>query len=163
MIRFGLVSEIVDISNTSVSIGFIISKLYLIELMLIWPNTIFCRWFDRRNFSTDLTDSLQSLLELLRLTFQFAFIKYSKLEVSKMLSLFCFRSLLESALHQNLWILDVKFSANAIVPFTFRCRSSQYRCDSLMLYYVLLFSKYLCSSVVRWKLFYYPNVKSGRR
>ena len=142
---------------TSVSIGFIISKLYLIELMLIWPNTIFCGWFDQRNFSMDLTDSLQSLLELLRLKFQFAFIECLKLDVSKMLLSFCFSSLLEIALHQNLWILDIKFSADVIVPFTFRCRPSRCRCDSLMLsckiLYVLLFSKYLCSFVVRWKLF----------
>ena len=69
---------------------------------------IFCGWFDRRDFSMDVTDSLQSLLELLRLKFEFAFIKYSKFDVSKILS-FYFSTLLESALHQNLRILDIKF------------------------------------------------------
>ena len=43
---------------------------------------IFRGWFDRRDFSMDLTDFLQSLLELLRLKFEFAFIKYSKVDVS---------------------------------------------------------------------------------
>ena len=81
---------------------------------------IFCGWFDRRDFSMDLKDSLQSLLELLRPKFEFAFIKYSKFDVSRILLSFCFSSLLESALHQNLRILDIKFSANAIVPFTLR-------------------------------------------
>ena len=57
---------------------------------------IFCGWFDRRDFSMDLTDSSQSLLELLRLKFEFAFIKYSKFDVSKILLSFCFSSLLES-------------------------------------------------------------------
>ena len=46
---------------------------------------IFCGWFDRRDFSMDLTDSLQSLLKLLKLKFEFAFIKYSKFDVSKIL------------------------------------------------------------------------------
>ena len=78
---------------------------------------IFCRWFDRRDFSMDLTGSLQSLLELLKLKFEFSFIKYSKFDVSKIIS-FCFSSLLESALHQNLRILDIKFLANAIVHLT---------------------------------------------
>ena len=71
---------------------------------------IFCGWFDRRDFSMDLKDSLQSLLELLRPKFEFAFIKYLKFDVSRILS-FCFSSLLESALLQNLRILDIKFSA----------------------------------------------------
>ena len=75
-------------------------------------------WFDRRDFSMDLTDSLQSLLELLKLKFEFAFIKYSKFDVSKILLSFCFSYLLESALHQSLRILDIKFSVNVIVPFT---------------------------------------------
>ena len=44
---------------------------------------VFCGWFDRRDFSMDLTDSSQSLLEQLRLKFEFAFIKYSKFDVSK--------------------------------------------------------------------------------
>ena len=78
---------------------------------------IFCGWFDRRDFSMDLTGSLQSLLELLKLKFEFSFIKYSKFDVSKIIS-FCFSSLLESALHQNLRILDIKFLANAIVHLT---------------------------------------------
>ena len=69
--------------------------------------------------SMDVTVSLQSLLELLRLKFEFAFIKYSKFDVSKILS-FCFSTLLVSVLHQNLRILDIKFSANAIAPFTLR-------------------------------------------
>ena len=69
---------------------------------------IFCGWFDRRDFSTDVTDYLQSLLELLRLKFEIVFIKYSKFDVSKILS-FCFSTLLESALHENLRILDIKF------------------------------------------------------
>ena len=76
-------------------------------------------WFDRRDFGMDAMDSLQSLLELLlRLKFEFAFIKYSKFDVSKIS--FCLGTLLESALHQDLRILDTKFSANAIVPFTLR-------------------------------------------
>ena len=63
----------------------------------------------------DLTDPLQSLLELLlKLKLEFAFIK----DLSKVLVSYCFSSPLESALHQNLRILDIKFSANAIVPFT---------------------------------------------
>ena len=62
---------------------------------------IFCGWFDRRDFSMDLKDSLQSLLELLRPKFEFAFIKYLKFDVSRILS-FCFSSPLESALLQNL-------------------------------------------------------------
>ena len=48
---------------------------------------IFCGWFDRRDFSMDLKDSLQSLLELLRPKFEFAFIKYSKFDVSRILCL----------------------------------------------------------------------------
>ena len=91
---------------------------------------IFCGWFDRRDFSMDLTDSLQSLLDLLKLKIEFAFIKYSTFDVSKILLSFCISSLLESALHQNLRILDIKISANAIVTFTLRCRC---RCDSLQL------------------------------
>ena len=101
---------------------------------------IFCGWFDRRDFSMDLTDFLQSLLELLRLKFEFAFIKYSKVDVSnrggstaaatskmerfvitiitkrsilddvaaldlplsKILLSFCFSSLFELTLHENL-------------------------------------------------------------
>ena len=46
---------------------------------------IFCGWFDRRDFSMDLTGSLQSLLELLKLKFEFSFIKYSKFDVSKII------------------------------------------------------------------------------
>ena len=94
---------------------------------------IFCGWFNRTDFSMDLTDSLQSLLELLKLKFEFAFIKYLKFDVSKILLSFCFSSLLESGLHQIHRILDIKFSANAIVPFTLRCRPSRCRSDSLML------------------------------
>ena len=63
---------------------------------------IFCGWFDRGDFSMDLANSLQSLLELLKFKSEFAFIKYSKFDVSKILLSFCFSSLLESALHQNL-------------------------------------------------------------
>ena len=62
------------------------------------------------NFS----DFLQSLLELLRRKFEFAFIKYSKFDVSKVSLSFCFSSLLESAFYQNLRILDINFSANVI-------------------------------------------------
>ena len=40
----------------------------------------FSRWFDRGDFSVDLTDSLKSLLELLKLKFELAFIKYSNFE-----------------------------------------------------------------------------------
>ena len=79
---------------------------------------IFCGRFHRRAFSMDLKGSLQSLLELPK--FEFAFIKYSKFDVSRILLSFCFSSLLQSALQQNLGILDIKFLANAIVPFTLR-------------------------------------------
>ena len=73
----------------------------------------------------DLTDSSPSLLELKFqiFKFEFAFIKYSKVDVSKKLISFCFSSRLETAL---------KFSANAIVLFTVRCRPSRFRCDSLL-------------------------------
>ena len=47
----------------------------------------------------DLTDSLQSLFDLLKLKIEFAFIKYSKFDMSKILLSFCISSLLESALH----------------------------------------------------------------
>ena len=94
---------------------------------------IFCGWFDRRDFSMDLTDSLQSLLKVLKLRFEFVFIKYLKIDVSKISLSFCFSSPLESVLHKNLRILDMKFSAYATVPFPLRCRPSRYRCNSLML------------------------------
>lgn len=81
---------------------------------------IFVGWFDQRNFSMDLTDSLQSLLELLNVKFEFAFITNLKFDENKILLSFCFSSQLESALHQNLQILNRKLSANATVPFTFR-------------------------------------------
>ena len=68
----------------------------------------------------DLKDPLQSLLKLLKLKFEFAFIKYSKSDVSKILLSFCFSSLSESMLHENLQIVDIKFSDNAIVPFILR-------------------------------------------
>ena len=138
-----MVSEIIHICKTFVSIGFSISNLYLIELMLIWwPIMIFCGWFYRRGFSMDVMDSLQSLLELLRLKFEFAFMKYSKFNVSKILS-FCFSTLLESTLHQNLRIFDIKFSANAIAPFTLRWRISRCRCDSLMLPWKMILCSFL--------------------
>ena len=50
----------------------------------------------------DLIDSLESLLGLVKLKFEFAFIKYSKFVVSKKVLSFCFSSLLDFALHQNL-------------------------------------------------------------
>ena len=46
---------------------------------------IFFGWFDRRDFNMDITDSIESLLELLKLKFEFAFIKYSKYDISKIL------------------------------------------------------------------------------
>ena len=101
--------------------------------MLIWRIMIICGWFDGRDFSMDLTDSLKSLLELIRRKFKFLVIKCSKVDVSKILLSFCFKSLLESPLYQNLQILDIKFSASSIVPFTMRWRPLRSRCDSSML------------------------------
>ena len=108
IIKFGLRN---NISNTSFSIGFSLSSLYLIELTLIWPIMIFCGWFDGRDLSMVLTDYLQSL-GLLRLKFEFSFINYSKFDFSKILLSFCFSSLLESMLHQTLQIIYIKFSAS---------------------------------------------------
>ena len=45
---------------------------------------IFCGWFDRRDFSMDLKDASQSSLELLKLKFEFVFIRdsnYQRFEV----------------------------------------------------------------------------------
>ena len=70
---------------------------------------IFCGWFDRKDLSMDFKDSLSSLLELLKLKFEFTFIKNSKFDVRKMLLSFCFSSLLEATLHQNLRIFYIKF------------------------------------------------------
>ena len=70
---------------------------------------IFCGWFDRKDLSMDFKDSLPSLLELLKLKFEFTFIKNSKFDVRKMLLPFCFSSLLEATLHQNLRIFYIKF------------------------------------------------------
>ena len=78
---------------------------------------IFFGSFDPRNFSMDYTDSLKSLLELLKFKFEFTFIKYLKFDVRHyyyyFASVLCWNP-------QYIRIIDVKFSANAIVPFTLR-------------------------------------------
>ena len=38
-----------------ISIGFIMSNLFIIELMFKWPIIICWWWFERRRFETDLT------------------------------------------------------------------------------------------------------------
>ena len=48
---------------------------------------IFFGWFDRRDFNMDITDPIESLLELLKLKFEFAFIKYSKYDIN--IQIFC--------------------------------------------------------------------------
>ena len=76
--------------------------LYLINLMFIWPIMRFCGWFDQRDFIMDLAYSFRPLLELLRLKFEFEFMKYFKFDVSKILLSFYLSSLLEFAWHKTL-------------------------------------------------------------
>ena len=49
------VSVTIKISKSCISIGFIMSNLFLIELMFKWPIIICWGWFERRRFKTDLT------------------------------------------------------------------------------------------------------------
>ena len=140
--------------NTFISSGFSISNLHLIQIMLIWPIVMFFGWFDRRDFSLNFTDFLQSLLELLRRKFEFAFIKYSKFDVSKISSSICFSSLLESAFYQNLRILDINFSANVILSFTLRWIPSRCRCDSLMLSSKII----LCTSLSKIDMWHFSTL-----
>ena len=49
------VSVTIKISMSCISIGFIMSNLFLIELMFKWPITNYWGWFKRRFFKTDVT------------------------------------------------------------------------------------------------------------
>ena len=112
-----------------ISIDFIMTNLFLAELMFKWPMMTYLGWYERKRFKTNLI--LPSwIVELL---FIIKKLEFDELIMFLLLwSLLQFVSLLEFT-YQNIRMLNKIFPASIIVPFKCKCRPFMGKWDAELL------------------------------